>query len=62
MQLKEYQQRPLTTIRGYLEHLAAWRDRAEKNPDLELDFPSKAWEKTVRSRQKAGASANWGLR
>ena len=45
MQLKEYQQRALTEIRNYLEHLTAWRKKAEDNPDLEIDFPSKAWEK-----------------
>jgi hypothetical protein len=33
MQLKEYQQRALTEIRNYLEHLAAWRKKAEDNPD-----------------------------
>ena len=45
MRLKEYQQKALTEIRNYLEHLTAWRKRAEDNPDLEIDFPSKAWEK-----------------
>jgi type III restriction enzyme len=45
MQLKEYQQRALAEIRGYLEHLAAWRKRADENPELEIDFPAKAWEK-----------------
>ncbi len=45
MQLKEYQQRALTEIRNYLEHLSAWRKKAEDNPDLEIDFPTKAWEK-----------------
>jgi len=29
MQLKEYQQRALETIRGYLEFLAAWRKKDE---------------------------------
>lgn len=46
MQLKEYQQRALKDIRVYLEYLAAWRKKADENPDLEIDFPSKAWEKT----------------
>jgi type III restriction enzyme len=45
MQLKEYQQRALTEIRSYLEQLSAWRKKAEENPDLEIDFPAKAWEK-----------------
>ncbi len=51
MRLKEYQQKALTEIRNYLEQLTAWRKRAEDNPDLELDFPSKAWEKArIRNR------------
>ena len=50
MQLKEYQRRALETIRGYLELLAAWRKKAEANPDLEIDFPSKAWEKAGMTR------------
>jgi len=50
MQLKEYQQRALETIRGYLELLATWRKKAEDNPDLEIDFPSKAWEKAEVGR------------
>jgi len=45
MQLKEYQQRVLAEVRNYLEHLAAWRKKADDNPDLEIDFPAKAWEK-----------------
>jgi type III restriction enzyme len=45
MQLKEYQQRALAEIRNYLEHLSAWRKKAEANPDLEIDFPVKGWEK-----------------
>lgn len=45
MQLKEYQQRALAEIRRYLEHLAAWRKKAEDNPDFEIPFPEKAWEK-----------------
>ena len=47
MQLKEYQQRAIETIRGYLELLATWRKKAEANPDIEIDFPSKAWEKAM---------------
>lgn len=45
MQLKEYQQKALAEIRGYLEQLASWKKKAEENPDLEIDFPVKAWEK-----------------
>ena len=51
MQLKEYQQRALADIRSYLEHLAAWRKKSEDNPDLEIDFPSKAWEKAAIPRR-----------
>ena len=51
MQLKEYQQRALTEIRSYLEQLAAWRKKAEDNPDLEIDFPVKAWEKASIPRR-----------
>jgi type III restriction enzyme len=51
MQLKEYQQRALSEIRGYLEHLAAWRKRADENPELEIDFPAKAWEKASVPRR-----------
>ncbi|MCX7049217.1 MAG: DEAD/DEAH box helicase family protein, partial [Candidatus Sumerlaeota bacterium] len=51
MQLKEYQRRALETIRAYLEHLAVWRTKAQDNPDLEIEFPSKAWEKAgIRSQ------------
>ena len=45
MQLKEYQQRALSEIRNYLEHLASWRKKADANPDHEINFPFKAWEK-----------------
>jgi type III restriction enzyme len=51
MQLKEYQNRVLAEVRGYLEHLAAWRKRADENPDLEIDFPVKAWEKASVPRR-----------
>ena len=50
MQLKEYQQRTLTEIRDYLEHLAVWKKKAEENPEFEIDFPSKAWEKALIQR------------
>ena len=47
MQLKEYQQRALTEIRGYLEQLTELRKKAEKidDPDLAFDYCAKAWEK-----------------
>ena len=45
MQLKEFQLRALSEIKNYLERLADWKKRADANPDLEIDFPVKAWEK-----------------
>jgi type III restriction enzyme len=51
MQLKEYQNRVLAEVRGYLEHLAAWRKRADENPDFEIHFPAKAWEKASVPRR-----------
>src|SRR6266571_2254458 len=45
MKLKEYQDRALKEVKGFLEQLVAWRKRAAENPDLEIDFAAKAWEK-----------------
>ena len=45
MQLKKYQQRALSEIRSYLEHLASWKKKADANPDHEINFPATAWEK-----------------
>ena len=50
MELKEYQQKVLTQIKQYLERLDEWRTKAEANPDLEIDFPLKAWEKALVGR------------
>jgi type III restriction enzyme len=50
MQLKEFQQRTLAEVKSYLELLSDWRSRADKNPDLEIDFPHKAWEKAGINR------------
>ena len=48
MILKEYQQRALTTVRGFLEALATWKkqDAAARtqNPDWGLDWVHRAWE------------------
>ena len=60
MQLKDYQQRALTGIRGYLEHLAVWRKKAEENPEFEIDFPSKAWEKAQIQRSYIRAKNGLG--
>lgn len=45
MELKEYQQRALKQVGVYLQHLTEWRGKAIANPDLEIDFPAKAWGK-----------------
>jgi type III restriction enzyme len=47
MQPREYQQRALTEIRTYLEHLAELRDKAAKitDPDMQFDFCARAWQK-----------------
>ena len=54
MILKEYQKRALATVRGFLERLTEWRDRAtavlEADPEMDFDWVRKAWEKTVPSR------------
>jgi hypothetical protein len=43
----------LAEIRNYLEHLSAWRKKAEANADLEIDFPAKGWEKARIPRDNA---------
>ncbi|HUT37313.1 MAG TPA: DEAD/DEAH box helicase family protein [Planctomycetota bacterium] len=45
MEPKDYQQTTLATVKRYLELLADWRAKAESVPELEIDFPGKAWEK-----------------
>jgi len=45
MELKEYQIKTLDQIKNYLQLLSEWKKRADGNPDLEIDFPEKAWEK-----------------
>ena len=54
MILKEYQQRALETVRGFLEELAAWRkeDAAARgqNPDWGFDWVQRAWARTVTGR------------
>lgn len=51
MQLKEYQQRAIGTIRSYLQLLSEWRKKSEDLPEAEIDFPTKAWEKLEMRRQ-----------
>lgn len=50
MKLKEYQERTLKEVKTYLEYLASWRDRAASNPELEIPFDGKAWEKAEVGR------------
>ena len=54
MVLKEYQKRTLAAVRAFLEELAEWRGRATPllamDPELEIDWVSKAWKKSVPSR------------
>ncbi len=45
MELKEYQIKSLDQVKLYLGQLDVWRGKAEVNPELEIDFPAKAWEK-----------------
>src|SRR3954466_14888913 len=45
MKLKEYQERTLKEAKAYLELLGSWRAPGAKNPELEIDFATKAWEK-----------------
>ena len=60
MQLKEYQQRTLEEIRRYLEFLTDWREKAKRNPELEVDFPAKAWDKTNIGRRYASRKNGLG--
>ncbi len=54
MILKEYQQRALETVRGFLEKLAAWKneDAAARgqNPDWGFDWVQRAWAETAAER------------
>src|SRR4030042_6849496 len=45
MEPKEYQVKTLDRVKQYRDLLYQWRDKAFKNPDLEIDFPAKAWSK-----------------
>ncbi len=54
MILKDYQQRALATVRGFLEELARWRDNDAaargQNPDWGFDWVERAWTKTATGR------------
>jgi len=45
MEPKEYQVKTLDRVKQYLDLLYQWRQKAAANPDLEIDFPAKAWAK-----------------
>ena len=51
MILKDYQQRALATVRGFLEELTRWRteDAAARiqNPDWGIDWVQRAWSKSA---------------
>ena len=50
MILKEYQKRTLATVRDFLVLLTEWRSKATKvlemDPDVDIDWVSKAWERS----------------
>ena len=54
MILKEYQQRALATVRGFLEKLAAWKNEdaaaRSQNPDWGFDWVQRAWTETAAGR------------
>jgi len=50
MNLKEFQDRALKEVKAYLGHLTEWRDKAARNPELEIPFDIKAWEKAEVGR------------
>jgi len=51
MELKEYQKKTLEQVKRYLESLAEFKEKNQKaieiDPEYALNFPLKAWEKTV---------------
>ncbi|MGH9427367.1 MAG: DEAD/DEAH box helicase family protein, partial [Terriglobia bacterium] len=50
MELKEYQQTALDQVKTYLDKLTEWRKRSEKDPESEIDFAQKAWEKATKGK------------
>ena len=50
MELKEYQLGALSIAKKYFEFLSEWKQKSELIPEAEIDFPSKAWEKSGISR------------
>lgn len=51
MELKEYQKKTLEQVKDYLESLAEFKAKneqaIERDPELSINFPLKAWEKVV---------------
>jgi type III restriction enzyme len=51
MELKDYQKKTLEQVKLYLESLAEFKAKNEKaieiDPELSINFPLKAWEKTI---------------
>jgi len=45
MELKQFQQAALKEVEAWLKLLAEWKVKADANPDLEIDFPARAWAK-----------------
>jgi len=60
MEPKEYQIKTLDCVKRYLDLLYQWRDKAIANPDLEVDFPAKAWSK-MQGLYRAYTSRRDGL-
>jgi type III restriction enzyme len=50
MELKEYQQKSLDQIKNYLKVLVDWQKKSKDNPELDIDFPLKAWDKAQIGR------------
>ena len=46
MRLKEYQERALKEVKGFLEQLEVWRPEAFRRGQWLFDFAEKAWEET----------------
>jgi type III restriction enzyme len=51
MELKEYQHAALERVKRYLVLLSEWKQKAEEHPDLEIDFPARAWDKMELYRE-----------
>jgi len=60
VELKEYQHRTLERVKEYLGLLADWRAKALDNPELEVDYPRKAWEKMRTGRAYRGRTNGMG--